>query len=145
MRRRGEGSVGFFTRSSSGARCSGPLRGRTALAGEVNRLKRDLASVLRTMQGRTEDGAINQRTAEWGRARCAKLPWRPTSFWNCRLHRRRAISALARIDTEIEAKALLETVPVYRPLPHFRGSNWLRWRHPPDHPCIQCFRSGGAG
>ena len=36
------------------------------LAGEVNRQKRGLASVLRTMQGRTEEGVINQRTGERG-------------------------------------------------------------------------------
>jgi DNA replication terminus site-binding protein Ter len=36
------------------------------LASEVNRQKRGLASVLRTMQGRTEEGVINQRTGERG-------------------------------------------------------------------------------
>ena len=37
-----------------------------ALAEEINRQKRGLASVLRAMQGRTETGVINQRTGEQG-------------------------------------------------------------------------------
>jgi len=37
-----------------------------ALAEEVNRSKRSLAAVLRAMQGRTEDGVIDQRTGERG-------------------------------------------------------------------------------
>jgi hypothetical protein len=42
-----------------------PMEG-ISLAEEVNRHKRALASVLRTMQGRTEDGVIDQRTGERG-------------------------------------------------------------------------------
>jgi hypothetical protein len=37
-----------------------------SLAGEVNRQKRALAAVLRSMQGRTEEGVVDQRTGERG-------------------------------------------------------------------------------
>jgi hypothetical protein len=87
-----------------------------ALAEEVNRHKRALASVLREMQGRTEIGVINQRTGERGPRPLREVALE--SFFFRRLHHWQATRELVILR---ESAASIGT-------PEYIGFSWATCR-----------------
>ncbi|MDB6015095.1 MAG: hypothetical protein JWL65_7345, partial [Gammaproteobacteria bacterium] len=87
-----------------------------ALADEVNRHKRALASVLRAMQGRTEIGVIDQRTGERGPRPLREVALE--SFYFRRLHHWQATRELV----------VLRETPTSLGTPEYIGFSWATCR-----------------
>lgn len=87
-----------------------------ALADEVNRHKRALASVLRGMQGRTEVGVIDQRTGERGPRPLREVALE--SFFFRRLHHWQATRELV----------VLRETPTSLGTPEYIGFSWATCR-----------------